>query len=172
MKRKVILLAFIAALVLGIVGGGVAYAVDGVVHQPFYGDKLVGTITTGESVETFGTLQFGGHATITNPDCVNAIEITRLSLLDMAGNVIMEGPPADFTDFPETLGPHQSLLLPIAPDVGAELQVATLEIAWEARRGTCPLTGTVFQGVFLLTDETLDQFTVAATEMVNLSQRR
>lgn len=170
MKKRIILIVLAVALVIGALAGGITYAQGE--HQPNYGNKLVATFTIGTMLEPLGNLTFGGHFVITNPDCLNDITITRLAALDLAGNVIMEGPPGDFPEWPAFLSPHQSLFIPVELPLGPEADVITVEIAWEAKKGTLPLTGVAYQGFTWLVDDTVEQVSISAIPMVNFKQRR
>jgi hypothetical protein len=169
MKKRIILIVMALALVIGALAGGITYAQ--MEHQPIYGNKLVGTLTVGYTIEPQGKLNFAGHFVITNPDCLHDIIITRLAVLDTSGDVIMEGPPGDL-DFPVVLGPHQSVFIPVELDLGPVCEVITAEIAWEAKKGTCPLTGVAYQASFWEVDDIIEQSGLAATPMVNFKQRR
>ncbi|MFC2068671.1 hypothetical protein ACFLTP_06645 [Chloroflexota bacterium] len=90
MKKKLVLvLAAVVLLMAGI--GGVVYAVGG--HEPVTGQKLVG-------VGPMGTVEIGpGPITrqasfqFTNPDCIEDITITKVSVMENGnGDVIYEGP--------------------------------------------------------------------------------
>ena len=171
MKKRIILIVLALALVIGGVAGGITYAQGE--HQPNYGNKLVGTLTFGYTMEPQGNLTFGGHFVITNSDCLHDIIMTRLAVLDSLGDVIVEGPPGDFPSWPVFLGPHMSLFIPVEDlPLGPELEVITIEIAWEAKKGTLPLTGVAYQGFAWIVDDTWEHFSEAAVPMVNFKQRR
>lgn len=176
MRRKAILVVLAIVLVLGGIGGGIAYAIDNG-HQPNYGNKLVGIGSYGFSEDPIkGTFEFGAHFGITNPDCVHSIKITRIALLDSAGDVVWEESPIDLPEpLPEYLSPHQSVKISLQPAPGAgepALDTYTVEIAWKAKKGTSPLMGVVSEYVGMLGEGgTLVALVYSATPMVNFVQK-
>ena len=88
MKKKVFLPLLAVTLLLGGLAG-VVYAVGD--HQPAKDQKLVGvgpmgTFTPGPTVTQMTVFRF------TNPDCVEEIAITKVSIISANETVIYEGP--------------------------------------------------------------------------------
>jgi hypothetical protein len=112
--KKYIIGILLAICMLGILGSSL-YAVN--YHVPDRGNKLVGLGTVGSlSRDTTVAETHNTVFTITNPDCVNSIVITKVSILQ--GDILIyEGPfvqvnygtsPPTRTVFPDfTLAPHQ-----------------------------------------------------------------
>lgn len=159
------LIGIVLAVVLVAGGlGGFAYANNNS-HEAATGQKLIGTGVVGKA-ETAGSI-FYNHVTfrITNPDCVEDITITQMSIISGNGTAIYEGPcvrtvpDGDGEMVPVVMDrpmePHEVWTIALVwcmPDgdggwldrVTAVTQPAhsyTLELAWEAKGSCCPLTG-------------------------------
>jgi hypothetical protein len=211
MKKKVALALLIVVLIIGSIAGGV-YAAGN--HQKVHGEKLVGLVPQGYHEIGLDELIDRSVVRFTNPDCVGEIIITQVSIL-RGTDLIYEGDPLSSiseppptpgppittrTPNPTTLGPHESLAIPLVlymwdienqgefdpetvtlediqnPDNWLEPYEAnlwehgnhTVEIAWEAKKGVCPLIG--WQRV----EHEANGEVVGTTEspMVNLEQKK
>ncbi len=167
MKKKIIILLLVVVLAIGGLSGGV-YAKN----KDNKGEKLVGLGSLG--VLQFGDIekdQYNSGFYFTNPDCVNSIEITKVSIIGGNGTVIYDGPyisvwivageiTREVIDRPmephevwmiwlfnymyqggDLTNPNSWLDFPTA--FNQPLQSYTVEIFWKSagKGNTCPLVG-------------------------------
>ena len=163
--KKIILIAICAAvLALAGVGGGV-YASHG--HGQETANKLIGFGVLG-SIQTGGeSPYFHSYFGITNPDPVNSIEITKISVFKGDGTTVYEGPlttgqPGTRVPVTEPLQPHEQRAIVLydymylggdttdpaswlttAEAFAAPVAAYTVEVHWRpvSRAATCSLIG-------------------------------
>jgi hypothetical protein len=87
-KKKVAIALLAVVLLLAGLGGVVYAATDESVH----GDKLVGLAPLGSITQPDGIIRQYGVFYFTNPDCVNKITITQVSIMRMNGSIVYQGP--------------------------------------------------------------------------------
>ena len=178
-KKKIIGIILAAALVAAGLGG-FAYATNNS-HEVMMGQKLVGWGTVGTDAQNafFKSLFF-----FTNPDCVSEITIDRVSIFDLDGTILYEGPLLSPSEGPQWAGPmkpHEQrfiVLYQYVCDPGTPIQDIpcapyTVEIFWTKShwRGL-PLIGWSWEEVEKLDDGNMIQsLSASVTEMVNMRQR-
>lgn len=117
--KKVLLLLLPVILLLGGLAGAV-YAVGE--HQPAKDQKLVGVGHLGEKTYPWGSIKHQTVFRFTNPDCVEEIAITKVSIISENETVIYEGPYIDVTGpsnnpvrtvIDEPMSPHEVRNLPL-----------------------------------------------------------
>jgi hypothetical protein len=164
MNKRIILILLAVAVVIGAVAGGITYAQ--MEHQAMKGSKLVGTAWLGTKARDTGNITFVWTGTfgINNPDCVNDINIERLSIIKDDGSVVYEGDllqcGEDVNDprQPVTiLQPHEQLFIPLdwwMPDGAGgwltadeassqDMRGYTVEILWSGERKGLEISGYV-----------------------------
>jgi len=185
MRKKKIIGIILAAVLVAAGLGGFAYATNNL-HEPMTGQKLVGwgTLGTDDQNAFFKSLFF-----FTNPDCVSEITIDRVSIFDLDGTVLYEGPLiAEFTGvgqgtpYTEPMKPHEQrfiVLYQYLCDPGIDIRSIpcapyTVEIFWSKShwRGL-PLIGWSWEEVEKLDDagNMIQSLSASVTEMVNMKQR-
>ncbi len=87
--KKVLLSLLAVILLLGGLAGAV-YAVGD--HQPAKDQKLVGVSNLGTKTFPWGSIELKPVFRFTNPDCVEEIAITKVSIIRANETVIYEGP--------------------------------------------------------------------------------
>jgi len=85
-KMSLILLAVV--LLLAALAGGAYVDSD---HQPVKGNKLIGVGQLGTH-EGIPYIEMWTHFGFTNPDCVEEITITKVSIIEENGDLVYEGP--------------------------------------------------------------------------------
>jgi len=171
MKKKVLVLVLVAALVVGGVSG-VVYA-NSNSHVPMTGQKLVGYGFYDEHylAEIDGTLHLHTLFVFTNPDCVSDITIEQVSIFAFDGVVLYEG----FLDRegPVTMEPHEANGIELQDYIGYQdlLMPVTVEIYWTGAEEGLPLTGWAQTGHGIFDKKgRLVQGAATETQMVNMKQ--
>lgn len=177
------IIAVLLALVLLVVGGlgGIAYAQDNS-HEPMTGEKLVGLGPCGIAP---GMLFYTNFA-LTNPDCVSAIAIERLSVIGADGTVIYEGPPLigmQGEELTTPLEPHQSVDIQLPyyvvggsanPIDWPDAMIYTVEVFWTGTKSGLPLTG--WTAIYTIAIDDAGNIveglsTASSSQMVNIDQK-
>ena len=177
MKKKIVLSLLVVVLVLAGLSGGV-YASN--IHKANVGDKLVGLGSSG-TFEIPSVLKEWSNSVFffTNPDCINSIDITKISVIRGDGTVIYEGPfiwvllDGTRVVVTEPMQPHQVRAISLAsymykgtgeitdPNSWLDIITAitqpsqsyTVEVSWKStakKASVCPLMGYWTTRIYIL----------------------
>ncbi len=163
MKKRIIIVVCVVALLLAGVGGSV-YAAT---HTPVKGSKLIGLAHLGTITDVTGNCNAKFY--FNNPDCTNKITISKVCIIKGNGSVVYEGSYIQYdpstnkrTKVTTVMNPHNVWVIPLAnymykgsdtvtratswlsekAALDQPVSSYTVEIAYTLAKSTaCPLTG-------------------------------